>query len=171
MTIATPTKRIGTAPGPDSCRRSLTRSVERKCDNVIAAVKVDLGVAARTDHDVLLAIHYVRGGRRINAGTGVEIPQLLAVGRIIGRELAVAFAGENKSAGGGKNAADHRLRRLDLPFELDGVVVDGRDVAGLLFARDHLEGAAKPQLAVRIRRVLDKVVHGLMQVDGVGKLL
>src|ERR1700737_5562929 len=110
-------------------------SIEREGDNVVAAVKVDLGVAARADYDILLAAHHVGGGRRTNSCACAEVPQFLAVGRIVGRELAVAFTGENKTAGGSENAADHRLRRLDLPFDLAGVVVNRGDVARLRLAR------------------------------------
>src|ERR1700732_684990 len=147
------------------------RSVERKRDNVVAAVEVNLSVAAGAAHDILLAAHRVGGGWRIDPRAGAETPQFLAVGRVVGRELTITFTGENKTACGGQNAADHRPRRLPLPFDLASVVVDGSDVARLLFARDRGEGAAKPQLAVRIGRVLDPVGPGLMQVDGVGKLL
>src|SRR6202163_1104299 len=101
------------------------RSIEREGDNVVATVKVDLGVAARADHDILLAAHHVGGGGRIDACTGAEVPQFLSVGRIVGRELAVALTRENKTTRGGENAANHRLRRLDLPFDLAGVVVNG----------------------------------------------
>src|SRR3984893_18652422 len=94
---------------------------------------------------------------------GGEAPQFLAGGRIVGRELAVAFTRDDKTACGGENAADDRLRRLHLPFDLAGVVVDGGNVARLGLARDRLEGATKPQLAVWIWRVLDLVRHGLMQ--------
>ena len=49
------------------------------------------------------------------------------------------------------------------------MVVDRRHVAPLLLGRDHLEGAAEPQLALRIGRALDVVSHRLMQVDGVAQ--
>src|ERR1700682_2758838 len=142
-------------------------SIEREGDNVVAAAKVDLGVAARADYDILLAAHHVGRGWRIDTCTGAEVPQLLAVGRIVGSELAVAFTRENETARGGENAADHRLRRLDLPFYFAVVVVNRGNVARLRLARDHLEGATKPQLAIRIRRVLDLVGHRLVQVNGI----
>src|ERR1700687_5829763 len=97
------------------------RSIERKGDNVVAAVKINLGVAARTDHNILLAAHHIGRGRSIDARTGAEAPQFLAAGRIVGRELAVAFTGEDETASGGENAADHRLRCLHLPLDLAGV--------------------------------------------------
>src|SRR3981081_825748 len=131
------------------------RSIEREGDNVVAAAEVDLGVSARTDHDLLLAANHVGGRRGIDPRTGVEAPQFLAVGRIVGRELAVTLTRENKAACGGENAADHRLWRLHLPFDLAGIVIDGCNVARLRLARDRRERATKPQLAIRIRRVLD----------------
>src|SRR5580692_2097680 len=123
-------------------------SIERERDNVVAAVEVYLGISARTDHDILLAVNHVGGRRRIDACTGPEAPQFLAVGRIVGRELAIALTRENKTARSGENASDHRLRRLDLPFDLARVVVNSRNVARLRLARDRREGATKPQLAI-----------------------
>src|SRR4030088_625270 len=111
------------------------RSIEGEGDNVVAAVKVDLGVTARADHDILLAACHVRGGRCIDAGSGMEAPQFLAGGRIVGRELAVALTRENKTTCGGEKGADHRLWRLHLPFDLAGVVVNGGNVARLRLAR------------------------------------
>src|SRR5271165_5000057 len=58
-----------------------------------------------------------------NSGS-LELPQHLAVGRVVGLEPAVGFAGEQESASRGETAADHRLRRLDLPGDLPVVVVD-----------------------------------------------
>src|SRR3984893_10266343 len=147
------------------------RSIEGEGDNVVAAVKVDLGVTARADHYILLAACHVGGGWRIDAGSGMEAPQFLAGGRIVGRELAVALPREDKTTRGGENAADHRLRRLHLPFDLAGVVVDGGNVARLGLARDRLEGATKPQLAIRIWRVLDLVGHGRLRLLAVGQPL
>src|SRR6195952_2159594 len=105
------------------------RSVEREGDDVVAAAEIDLRIAARADHDILLAANHVCRGRRIDASPGAEVPQLLAVRRIVGGKLAVAFAGENKTARGGENTADHRFRRLHLPFDLAGVVINRGDIA------------------------------------------
>src|SRR4249919_3158471 len=140
-------------------------SIERECDDVVAATEVDLGIPARTDDDILLAADHVGGRRRIDARTGAEVPQFLAVGGIVGRELAVALTRENKTARGGENASDHWLRRLDLPFDLAGVVINSGDVTRLRLAWDRREGATQPQLAIRIWRALDSVGHRLMQVD------
>src|SRR4030081_1877029 len=124
------------------------RSIEREGDDIVAAAEVDLSVAARTYHDILLSVAHVSGVWRVDAGSSAETPQFLAVGRIVSGELAVAFARENKAACGGENAADHRFWRLDLPFDLAGVVVDGGDVARLCLARDRRESATQPQLAI-----------------------
>src|SRR5258705_12318330 len=107
------------------------RSIERESDDIVAAAEIDLRVASRAYDDILLAVDHVGGGRRVDAGSGAETPQFLAVGRIIGGELSVAFARENEAACGGENAADHRFWRLDLPFDLAGVVVNGGNVARL----------------------------------------
>ena len=145
------------------------RSIDRKGDDVVAALEVDLRVSARTDDNVLLAVDRVGGRRRVDAGSGKERPQDLAALGVIGPEPAVALAGEHETAGRGERAAHHRQRRLHLPLDLAGVVVDGGDVAEALQVRDHLEGAAEPQLAVGIGRALDLVGHRLVQVDGIGQ--
>src|SRR5262249_50726241 len=69
-------------------------SIEREGDDVVAAAEVDLRVTACADHDVLLAADRIARRRSVDAGSGAEAPQLLAVPGIIGRELAVAFACE-----------------------------------------------------------------------------
>src|SRR6202035_6007336 len=91
---------------------------------LVAALGIDLHVAAGGDHDVLLAADHVGRGRRVDAGAGMEFPERLAVLGVIGLEPAVALARKDETAGGGEDAADHRLRRLHLPFDLAGVVVD-----------------------------------------------
>ena len=55
--------------------RSAKRSLDREGDDGVAALGVDLGVAARADDDVLLAADHVGGRRRIDAGAGLELPQ------------------------------------------------------------------------------------------------
>src|SRR5260221_11108896 len=105
------------------------RSIERESDDIVAAAEIDLRVASRAYDDILLAVDHVGGGRRVYAGSGAETPQFLAVGRIIGGELAVAFARENKAAFGGEPDADHRFSHLDLPFALAGVVSDAGHLA------------------------------------------
>src|SRR5258706_6117850 len=126
-------------------------SIERESDDIVAAAEIDLRVASRAYDDILLAVDHVGGGRRVDAGSGAETPQFLAVGRIIGGELSVAFARENEAACGGENAADHRFWRLDLPFDLAGVVVNGGNVARLRLAPDRGENAGQPQIAVLVQ--------------------
>src|SRR6266481_783996 len=142
--------------------------LQREGDDIVAPLVVELDVAAGRNDDILLAVDRIRGRRRVDAGAGVESPQHLAVPGVIGAEAPIAFAGEDEAAGCRQNAADHRLRRLYLPTNLAGVVIDRRDVAGLLFGRDDLEGAAEPQLALRVGRAFYMIGHRLMQVDGVG---
>src|SRR5262249_17630958 len=80
-TIATASLRRATKDGNErsrpACRLRLNSdrvasSIQREGDDVVAALVVDLDVAAGPDHDVLLAAHRVGGGRRIDAGAGVE---------------------------------------------------------------------------------------------------
>src|SRR5260370_31698647 len=127
------------------------RSIERESDDILAGAEIDLGVAARAYDDIVLAVDHVGGGRRVDAGSGAETPQVLAVGRIIGGELSVAFARENEAACGGENAADHRFWRLDLPFDLAGVVVNGGNVFRLGLAWGRGERAPQPQPAPLVR--------------------
>src|SRR5258705_4799929 len=127
------------------------RSIERESDDIVAAAEVDLSVASRAYHDILLSVDHVGGGWRINAGSGAEAPQFLAVGRIVSRKLAVALARENEAACGGENAADHRFWRLDLPFDLAGVVVNGGNAARLRLASDRGGNAAQTPLAALVR--------------------
>src|SRR3981189_1120431 len=105
------------------------RSIEREGDNVVATAKIDLGIAPRPDHDILLAANHVGRGWGINACSGAEVPQFLAVGRIVGRELAVAFTRENKTACGSENAADPWISSPHPPVDFDVVGIDGGYVA------------------------------------------
>src|ERR1700753_2742416 len=105
------------------------RSVEGKGNDIVAAPEVHLGVSTRAYHDVLLAADHIAGGWRVDARAGMEVPQFLAAGGVIGGKLAVAFARKDQTACGGQNAADHRLPRLDLAPDLAGVLVDGGDIA------------------------------------------
>src|ERR1700722_4180611 len=107
--------------------------LDREGDDVVAALGIDLGVAARTDDDILLAVDHVGRRRRIDARASLELPKHFASGRVVGFEPAVGLASEEKAAGCGENAANHRLRRLDLPGDLPGVVVDRGDIAEALF--------------------------------------
>src|SRR5580704_19622912 len=125
----------------DSEARAL---LDREGDDVVAALGIDLGVAARTDDDILLAVDHVRRRGGIDAGASLELPKHFASGGVVRFKPPVGFAGEQEAAGGGENAADHGLRRFDLPGDLTRVVVDRGDVAEALLARDDRERAAEP---------------------------
>jgi hypothetical protein len=58
--------------GPPPYWLSRDRSVERKHQNGVAELIVELEVAAGGDRDVLLAIEIERHRRRVDARTGVE---------------------------------------------------------------------------------------------------
>src|SRR5579871_6416906 len=120
MMLATAPKKRDRKRSRSDMQRCALRSIERERDDVVATAEVDLGVSTRADHDVLLAVDRIARRRGVDTGSGAEAPEFLAVRRVIGCELAVAFTREHQSARGGQNAADHRLRRLDLPLELAG---------------------------------------------------
>src|SRR5689334_20490015 len=94
---------------------------QREHEHAVAALRIDLVVAARRDGDVLLAVHHVRDARRIDARAAVVLPQLLAGARVISLVPAVGFTVEHDVAGSRHHAADQRLRRLVLPGDLAGV--------------------------------------------------
>src|ERR1700722_10186294 len=125
-------------------QRKLRTLLDREGDDVVAALGVDLGVAARTDDDILLAVDHVGRRGRIDARAGLELPEHFTVGVVVSFEPAVGLAGEEKAAGCDENAADHRLRRLNLPGDFPGVVIDRADVAEALLARNDRKRAAEP---------------------------
>src|SRR5206468_2063324 len=94
---------------PPSVPHLFAISIDGESEDGVAALRIDLRVAARADNDELLGADHVGGRRRVDAGAGVERPEDLAAGGIIGLELAVCFAGEHQAAGGRQRAADHRL--------------------------------------------------------------
>src|SRR6185312_4935119 len=134
------------APRQVSC--ALASVGQREGDERVAALVVELRIAARRNDDVLLAVDGIGGWWGVDAGPGLEFPEHGARVRVISLKQAVALAGKGKSARRHQNAADHRLLRLDLPFDLAGVVVDRGDVAPLLLGGNDLEGAAQPELAL-----------------------
>src|SRR5439155_15046145 len=141
---------------------------QRKHEHAVAALRVDLVVAARGDRDVLLAADHVGHGRCVDAGAAVVFPELLAGLGIERLEPAVGLAVEDEVAGGREHAADQRLWRLDTPCDLAGVEVDGDQTAPLLFRGNRLERAAEPQFSAWIWRRFDVIGHRLVQVRGVG---
>src|SRR2546422_5787819 len=143
---------------------------EREDNHAIAALEVDLRVAAAAHGDILLAADHVGDRLRVGAGAAVEAPQLLAGRRVERVEAAVTLTEEEQAARGGQAAADQRLLGIVLPGHLAGVDIDGRDAAPLLLARDNLERAAEPHLrAAGILRRLDVIGHRLVQVERDGE--
>src|ERR1043166_6593805 len=138
-------------PQDDDCYWSL---IDRERDDIVAALIIELHVAARGDHDVLLALDRVGRRRSFDAGASLEAPENGTAAGIVGAEPAVALAGEHAPARGREDAADHRLWRLHLPADLAGVVVDRRHVAPPFLRRADLEDAAEPQLALRMGRAV-----------------
>src|SRR5207244_3965689 len=102
-----------------------------------------------------------------DAGAHKERPQHLARFSVIGPEPAVARAREHETPGGCQCPALHRQRRLDLPFDFAGIVIDGGDVAELLLAGDYRSGTAEPEPAARIGRALDVISLRYIDIDGV----
>src|SRR3954471_5465952 len=147
------------------------RSVGQAEDqDAVAALEVELRVAAAAHRHVLLLADLIRDGLGIRAGAAVEAPQLLAGLRIERVEAAVALAEEEQAARGGEAATDERLRGVVFPDHLAGIDIHSGDATPLLLARDCLEGAAQPQLgAARILRRLDVVGHRLVQVERDGE--
>src|SRR6516165_4006898 len=107
--------------------------LNREGNDAVASLIVELDVAAGTHDDVLLALHRVGRRRCVDARSSLELPQCGSSLGIISLELAIALTGEDQSTGGGENTADHWLRGLHLPSDLTRVIVDGGNVAPLLF--------------------------------------
>src|SRR6476659_4319487 len=102
-------------------RKSVTVSRQCEHEDAVAALRIDLVVAAGGDRHVLLAADHVRHRWSVDTGAAIKFPQLLAGLRVEGLEPAVGLAVEDHAAGGGEHAADERLRRLLLPRDLAGV--------------------------------------------------
>src|SRR5262249_53129636 len=107
-----PIKKDGTGGPVFVCnaKRAVARSVRRECDNRVAALGVNLNIAARCNDNVLLVADTVGGRRGIDTSAGVEGPQHFPVARVVGAEAAVGLAGEHDAARGRQNTAYHRLR-------------------------------------------------------------
>src|SRR6185437_5295883 len=136
-------KREAAAP---KTRRRRKPSIETEDEHGGAVFVVELIIAARRDGNIGLAVDLKSHRRGVDAGARREGPQALAALGVIGGESAVTLAGEDEPALGGERAADHRLIGLDLPGDLAGIDIDGRDVARLLLAGDGDEGAAEPHI-------------------------
>src|SRR6185295_18138227 len=102
--------------------------------DVVAQRETDLEVAAASHCHELLAFEREGHRRRVAPCPGVELPKQLAALRVIGVEVAVAFAGERDAAGGRKRATHHRLLHLVLPGDLTGVEVERGEEPVLLLS-------------------------------------
>ena len=71
-----------------------------------------------------------RADRRVHAGAGLELPELLAGRRVERGEAAVVAADEQQPAGGRERAAVALLGPLKTPRELVRRHVERRDDAG-----------------------------------------
>src|SRR5579883_2405474 len=96
-------------------------SIETEDEHRRAVLEIELEVATGGDADIGLAADLEAHRRGVDASTRLERPERLAGLRVVGREGAVALAGEDEIAFGGKRAADHRLIGLHLPGDLAGV--------------------------------------------------
>src|SRR5215470_8051449 len=137
--------------------------LQREGDNVIATLVVDLDIAAGGDNDVLLAVNRIGGRRRVDAGTGVEGPQHLAVLGVIGAETPLAFTREHEAAGGRHYPADHRWRRFHLPTNLAGVVTYTRAVSRWLRRPSPTTCSAESSRELRIARSFNITRNRLVQ--------
>src|SRR5262249_58097398 len=61
--------------------------IDSEGDDVVAPLVIDLDVAARGDHDVLLAVDRIGGRRRVDAGARLELPENGSGLRVIGFEV------------------------------------------------------------------------------------
>src|SRR2546425_4604328 len=94
-------------------------------DRVTVGAALQL-IAARGDHDELLAVHLVDDRRRIAAEAGLEAPELLTRLRVDREEVAVGLATEHEAAGRDRRAAatPDPVRRLVLPGDRVRLAVD-----------------------------------------------
>src|SRR6266853_1250384 len=148
----------------------LHTSGQSEYDHAVAALEVDLRISARGDGDVLFVLHHVGDGRRVDAGSGLVLPQQASGLRVERLEEPVALAEEHQAPGRGERPSDQGLLGVVLPRDLAGIDVDRREPAPLLLARYGLECAAEPELAAaRVVRGFDVIGHRLMQVERVGE--
>src|ERR1700754_5216364 len=61
-------------------------------------IEARVAAEARQDGDILLAVELVGDGRGVDAGAGLELPQLLAGLGVIGEEATAQVAGEENAA-------------------------------------------------------------------------
>ena len=83
--------------------------LDSESKDAIAAFEVHHHVSSGRNNEVLLPVYGIRGRRCIHPSSSLELPQNLAGRRVIGFEPAVAFAGKDKAASCGEDAANHGL--------------------------------------------------------------
>src|SRR3954452_11402796 len=93
-------------------------------ENAVAALRVDLGVAAGGNSNVLLPVHHVRNPGRVDARAAVVLPQFLAGARVISLVPAVCLTIEHEVARCRKHASDQRLWRFRAPRYLARIEID-----------------------------------------------
>src|SRR5262245_32850876 len=93
-------------------------AVEREQPDAVAARRVREERARRERDDVLLAVALERADGRVDAGVGLEFPQLLAVRLVERAQAAVVAADEEQPAGGHRRACVTELAPLLPPREL-----------------------------------------------------
>src|SRR5439155_18910636 len=107
-------------------------SGQREYYDAVAALEVDLRISARGNGDVLFVLHHIGHRRRVDAGSGLVLPQQASGRRIQSLEKAVALAEEHQTSGGGERAADQGLLSVVLPRDFAGIDIDGREPPPLL---------------------------------------
>src|ERR1039458_1335560 len=117
---------------PPSRITTALASIERKHDHRSPTVEAaDRGERARHEprgqrapaaryRDVLLAIHRVADDASPNPGTNVKVPQVLAVGRVIGMNDSIRVAIEHQIAGGRQHTTEARNRAGNCALDVHG---------------------------------------------------
>src|SRR5437667_297910 len=147
-------------------------------DRVTVGAALQL-IAARGDHDELLAVHLVDDGRRIGAEARLEAPELLTRLRVDREEVAVGLATEHEAAGRDRRAAatPDAVRRLVLPGDRVRLAVDRGERAAHLGADRRLavraiqdvDPAGPAGLGDALARLA--VDHGIEEHDRAGRVV
>ena len=94
--------------------------------NGVAVGSAAKRIAARSDRDILVAVHLKDDGRSIGAEPRLEAPQHLAGLGVDRQKVPVGVATEKETAGGNGRAAaaTHAIGGLVLPCDLVRLAVD-----------------------------------------------
>ena len=126
---------VGSSPacvaGRGRCARGdrAHRAVQREQPQAVAVRRAGQAVAAGVEGDVLVPVVLEDGRHVVGAGAGLELPQQVAGGGVVGLELAVVAAHERHVAGGRGRAGVAGLREVLVPLDGAGGGVDRRQVA------------------------------------------